>query len=399
MRRVPPMLLGCLACATIAHAAVVTVADGDFADPDWEVVVSSYRDTGGPVPGGTATGIQTPGGNPGSMRTVANHVAAAPSPTEYSSTFGVNLRKGFTYDPSTQGALGTIDYAEDAKMIDAPQLAGFALRQGGNVWVVRVTVFDTPTWTRVHRESMVPANFELMTADGLSSAVHPDFSAAGGPMEVGFLSANSNGPGGSSYTITGAVDNWVVRFNPPCATAADCDDADACTTDACVAGVCSDTPVACNDGDPCTSDACVGGACESTPISCDDGKPCTLDACSGGTCTSTPLADEALVASRIDALLAVVNGRACAGDTLVKAVAKKLARKLTKARAKIARADSATRAALIAKLLDRADGLLAAARTLLDAAVRRGVVSAPCGGALGGLLDEIRECVAGVPGQ
>jgi cysteine-rich repeat protein len=66
-----------------------------------------------------------------------------------------------------------------------------------------------------------------------------------------------------------------------------CDDADSCTTDACSATTgCTyvsqpdDTP--CNDGDVCTtSDLCQGGNCtpKGTPLNCDDGSPCTTDVC------------------------------------------------------------------------------------------------------------------------
>src|SRR5262249_17859390 len=62
-----------------------------------------------------------------------------------------------------------------------------------------------------------------------------------------------------------------------CKTAADCNDGDPCTTDACNAGVCDSQPAAscsrcssaadCNDSDPCTIDVCnVSGSCVQTPI-------------------------------------------------------------------------------------------------------------------------------------
>lgn len=43
---------------------------------------------------------------------------------------------------------------------------------------------------------------------------------------------------------------------PTCNAASDCDDQNACTTEACVEGVCSWTPIDCDDGDPCTFDWC-----------------------------------------------------------------------------------------------------------------------------------------------
>ena len=78
-----------------------------------------------------------------------------------------------------------------------------------------------------------------------------------------------------------------------CASAAECDDGNACTDDACVSGSCeyTDSSAACDDGDACTTgDACAGGACVGAPVPCDDGDLCTADACSGGACQYTPTA-------------------------------------------------------------------------------------------------------------
>jgi subtilisin family serine protease len=75
-----------------------------------------------------------------------------------------------------------------------------------------------------------------------------------------------------------------------CATAADCDDADDCTIDACVAGDCVNTAAA--DGTACATGLCCGGACETpvctTGMDCGDGQSCTADECLfGGTCAAT----------------------------------------------------------------------------------------------------------------
>ena len=69
-----------------------------------------------------------------------------------------------------------------------------------------------------------------------------------------------------------------------------CDDGDACTQDdACVAGQCRPGKLlVCMDGDPCTDDGCdpLSGACVFSPntASCDDGDPCTVTACAEGAC-------------------------------------------------------------------------------------------------------------------
>lgn len=77
---------------------------------------------------------------------------------------------------------------------------------------------------------------------------------------------------------------------PGCTTNADCDDADACTTDVCNSGNCSNTPINCDDGNACTADSCSGGSCFSDPISCDDADACTIDSCDVGLgCINDPI--------------------------------------------------------------------------------------------------------------
>ena len=69
----------------------------------------------------------------------------------------------------------------------------------------------------------------------------------------------------------------------------DCDDSNACTTDACdpPTGTCVHQPLdgtACDDGEPCTvGDSCAGGACVGGPVNaCDDANACTVDSCVPG---------------------------------------------------------------------------------------------------------------------
>jgi hypothetical protein len=95
----------------------------------------------------------------------------------------------------------------------------------------------------------------------------------------------------------------------PCTLDADCDDSNACTADACVAGTCmatadpACTPCAvhancADDGNPCTSQQCSVGTCVTTTdpactvcgteAECDDANACTTDSCTGGACATTP---------------------------------------------------------------------------------------------------------------
>ncbi len=68
-----------------------------------------------------------------------------------------------------------------------------------------------------------------------------------------------------------------------------CNDGNVCTVnDVCTDGVCVGTPSSgqiCNDGNACTvNDVCSNGVCAGTPMNCDDGDACTVDACTAGVC-------------------------------------------------------------------------------------------------------------------
>jgi len=85
-------------------------------------------------------------------------------------------------------------------------------------------------------------------------------------------------------------------LNPPDREGQVCDDRNACTVgDVCGNGLCVGGAVSCDDGDPCTVDTCdpVQAACAHDPaaegMACDDGDPCTTgDACSAGACLGGP---------------------------------------------------------------------------------------------------------------
>jgi len=69
-----------------------------------------------------------------------------------------------------------------------------------------------------------------------------------------------------------------------CQSAAECDDLNPCTDDACLPDtgcVNENNTAVCDDGDACTLlDLCSGGECRpGVPLKCDDGNPCTDDGC------------------------------------------------------------------------------------------------------------------------
>jgi len=69
--------------------------------------------------------------------------------------------------------------------------------------------------------------------------------------------------------------------DPTCEVAEDCDDADWCTADSCIDGLCFNQGKDCDDGDECTIDGCdpETGLCTEAPVECDDGNDCTVESC------------------------------------------------------------------------------------------------------------------------
>jgi hypothetical protein len=117
-------------------------------------------------------------------------------------------------------------------------------------------------------------------------ACNDDFGAPCGFTSQVTVPVNS----GSCYKIRiggwmdGSQGTGTVTVSPcpeSCVVDPECDDADACTTDTCVGGSCSNNPIECDDGDACNGDEiCVGGICQAgTPLNCDDGDACTADNC------------------------------------------------------------------------------------------------------------------------
>lgn len=73
----------------------------------------------------------------------------------------------------------------------------------------------------------------------------------------------------------------------------DCDDSDACTTDACepLTGACTHSAVDCADADLCTVDTCdPSSGCQHAPKDCGDSDLCTTDSCdpATGACQHAP---------------------------------------------------------------------------------------------------------------
>ncbi len=88
--------------------------------------------------------------------------------------------------------------------------------------------------------------------------------------------------GGKSAPFDGGSGDGADGSDVECTGAAECDDGNACTDDACSDGECvyTNNENPCDDGQACSeSDICSDGVCAGTAVGCDDGNPCTTDSC------------------------------------------------------------------------------------------------------------------------
>jgi hypothetical protein len=111
------------------------------------------------------------------------------------------------------------------------------------------------------------------------------------PVGLLFAGSSNSTLANPVAAVLSALDVTMVGSAPvACAVDAECDDLNACTTDACASGFCAHVPIDCDDGDVCTADTCAGGICSHAPASCDDGNACTTDSCDSVTgCAHAPI--------------------------------------------------------------------------------------------------------------
>jgi len=144
-----------------------------------------------------------------------------------------------------------------------------------------------------------PCNVDETCQSGVCTGGNPvDCSGVGQPCDL--VSCDANGLEGNCDIVTTAPDD------APCDDGLFCTLTDTCsggvcigTGDTCPGRVCDDTANACfdcfvaadcNDANPCTDDLCVARNCiySYNSASCNDQNPCTLsDRCSGGVCVGS----------------------------------------------------------------------------------------------------------------
>ena len=187
-------------------------ADGAFDDNAWDNEVQFFG-AGGT---GSAGHLHFNGQEGADYRRVSITVNSAGSTTAQVAVF--SIKRDTAYFPVSDGRIITIDYSEDSIHLSGGgngQYSAPAIRQNGKLYtlVPGGGAFLTPetNWTRHSLSGLTQNDFRTIA----SSADHPDFSATGARLEVGFMRLHSVPSGGSSETRVGGIDNWrITLFRP-----------------------------------------------------------------------------------------------------------------------------------------------------------------------------------------
>lgn len=126
------------------------------------------------------------------------------------------IKRGTQYFPSTDGTIFTIDYSEDSILLTGEgngQYSAPALKQNGKLYtlVPGAGAFPTPdlAWTPHSLTGLRQNDFRTLA----SASEHPDFSAAGGRIDLGFMRLSSVPAGSAGGTQQGGIDNFRMTLN------------------------------------------------------------------------------------------------------------------------------------------------------------------------------------------
>lgn len=201
-----------------AHAAPITIAETQFAPGSFDVI----HITGGL--GGAASFGQINNGNPAPGAVVDLEViAGVPANGIGSWSWLLCFSTQRIIDPAIDGAIATIDGSLDSAWISGSfgptvQSNGLAIRQRGRFYFAPLPLTSVGGWSTQSVTNVTADMFQEIINEGaqfLDPDSHPDFSAGGRPIELGFARGNSNGGGGyAGYTNAVGADNFLVTIHP-----------------------------------------------------------------------------------------------------------------------------------------------------------------------------------------
>lgn len=210
-----------IACVSIvavgsARAASPTFSDEVFNNADWTQTfqcASPYSQCASNCNAFSFCGSvggqqQIANGNPNQFR---NGTTVTVAHIGNSQSFGMNMRSGVLYTPSSQGPITSLKFDIDVKHLEnAVTALGPALQQSGKFYYYApLNDAGASGWSHRQLTGLTSADFRTV-ADAND---HPNFTASGTTIQFGYVQTLAWGCCSATHGIAG-YDNWAVTVNP-----------------------------------------------------------------------------------------------------------------------------------------------------------------------------------------
>lgn len=153
------------------------------------------------------------GGNPAEFRNIQITIDSKTPARNF-----VHILKGYNFNPSTDGAILTVDGSYDLKKQNPRFMSASAallLYQDGKYFRGPLDSISDTAWKTVNRQALKASDFQNLTGE---RPRNPVFACDGKPIQVGFVVIPAKGSD-REVTSVSAIDNWSVRFNATCCPA------------------------------------------------------------------------------------------------------------------------------------------------------------------------------------
>jgi len=203
------LIIACLLggpTAILPSAWAQTFSDDTFNDADWDILAEIFIDNDARGTGDVGALQVGEGGNPGTFRQVQQALNSA---DDSATILAFHRNANAIYTPSTQRAVGTIDFSIDAITFSdgSPLAVGPALMQNGGIYFSEATNTDRE-WNTVSFSGLTVESFFNL------DFFPPNFSKTGNPITFGFVVSSSGFADLTNVEFSGGVDNWSVTITP-----------------------------------------------------------------------------------------------------------------------------------------------------------------------------------------
>lgn len=191
----------------------VVFQDADFPVSNWTVTATAQPTQNGPT---HAESQASDGGNPDPYRSITYQMTPGPSSLHLD-----HFAVAATYDPGTQGAIYTIDVAEQCSRRSFSSASTFTglmqspmFEQAGRtyrppMWQGSCTLHSSD-WISTTRSSLKADEFVFSGPACGANEKCPDFSATAAPLRFGFMTELGLAAGSPAGFLVQGIDNWKV---------------------------------------------------------------------------------------------------------------------------------------------------------------------------------------------